>query len=58
MSPLRARSAVPQHGVTSTSDQTMTGEFRAGHGRQRLQTGGEDQADATTGGSVVCRWRV
>ena len=30
--------------------QTMTGEFRAGHGRQRSRTGGEDQADATTGG--------
>ena len=38
--------------------QTMTGEFRAGHGRQRSRTGREDQADATTGGSVVCRWRV
>ena len=35
--------------------QTMTGEFRAGHGRQRSRTGGEDQAEATTGGSVVCR---
>jgi len=38
--------------------QTMTGEFRAGHGRRRSHTGREDQADATTGGSVVCRWRV
>ena len=38
--------------------QTMTGEVRAGHGRLRSRTGGEDQADATTGGSVVCRWRV
>ena len=30
--------------------QTMTGEFRAGHGRHRTLTGREDQADATTGG--------
>jgi len=35
----------------------MTAEVRAGHGRQRSQTGGEDQADATTEGSVVCRLR-
>jgi len=28
----------------------MTGEFRAGHGRQRSRTGREDQADATSEG--------
>jgi len=39
-----------QHDATSTFQQTMTGEFRAGHGRLRPQTGREDQADATTGG--------
>ena len=47
-----------EHDATSTFQQTMTGEFRAGHGRLRSRTGREDQADATTGGSVVCRWRV
>ena len=36
----------------------MTGEVRAGHGRLRSRTGKEDQADATSGGRVVCRWRV
>lgn len=41
-----------KHGATSTSDQTMTGEGRAGHGRQRSYLGREDQADATSGG----RW--
>ena len=30
--------------------QTMTGEFRAGHGRLRSHIGREGQADATTGG--------
>ncbi|GEM_PF-5277279 len=39
-----------KHDATSTPWQTMTGEFRAGHGRQRSQTGREDQADATSGG--------
>ena len=38
------------------SQQTMIGEGRAGHGRLRSRTGREEQADATTGGSVVCRW--
>ncbi|HOB43275.1 MAG TPA: hypothetical protein PKH75_08820 [Bacillota bacterium] len=47
-----------QHDATSTFQQTMTGEFRAGHGRLRSREGREDQADATTKGSVVCRLRV
>jgi len=39
-----------KHDVTSTSQQTMAGEFRAGHGRLRSHAGREDQADATSGG--------
>ena len=39
-----------EHDATSTFQQTMTGEFRAGHGRLRSRTGRRDQADATTGG--------
>jgi len=58
----RATPPCEERGAAARRDehyqQTMTGEFRAGHGRQRSHIGREDQADATTGGSVVCRLRV
>ncbi len=44
-----------RHGAERALLLAAAGEVRASRGRQRTRTGRREQADAATGGSVVCR---